>query len=155
MDITVRNKNNWSGEGIYVGRGSPLGNPYKLTNEEDRSIVIERYGAMLKRAIQKRDPHIISALHNIEAYLQEHGKCNLVRRMIDDYKPPLKPLKEYDIYGLDEIHEPKQLTDIGELAKEIRSKADKIRHSHNRNEMRRKGHEIVKLAKRIINLQEK
>jgi hypothetical protein len=78
-----------------------------------------------------------------------------VRRMIDDYKPPLKPLKEYDIYGLDEIHEPKQLTDIGELAKEIRSKADKIRHSHNRNEMRRKGHEIVKLAKRIINLQEK
>jgi hypothetical protein len=78
MDITVRNKNNWSGEGIYVGRGSPLGNPYKLTNEEDRSIVIERYGAMLKRAIQKRDPHIISALHNIEAYLQEHGKCNLI-----------------------------------------------------------------------------
>ena len=78
MDITIRNKKNWNGDGFYVGRPSPLANPFKLTNEEFRPIVLERYGAMLKNAIQKRDNRIITALHNIEAYLQEHGKCNLI-----------------------------------------------------------------------------
>jgi hypothetical protein len=78
MEIKVRNNQNWNGEGIYVGRGSPLGNPYRITDESDREMVIQRYGAMLKNAIIKRDPKIITALWNIEAYLQKHGKCNLV-----------------------------------------------------------------------------
>lgn len=43
--------------------------------------------------------------------------------------------------------------DIGMLAEAIHTKADGIRHSRSMNDMRRKGHEIVKLAKRIINLQ--
>ena len=78
MEIKVRNKNTWSGEGIYVGRPSPLSNPYRIQGDQTREIVLQRYGAMLKNAITKRDPRIITALHNIEAYLQEHGKCNLI-----------------------------------------------------------------------------
>lgn len=78
MEIKVRNLKTWNGEGIYVGRPSPLANPYKLDDEKDREIVLQRYGAMLKSAIQKRDPQIITALQNIEAYLQEHGKCDLI-----------------------------------------------------------------------------
>jgi len=78
MEITVRNKKNWTGDGFYVGRPSPLANPFKLTDEELRPIVLQRYGAMLKNAIQKRDRPIISALQIIEAYLIEHGKCNLI-----------------------------------------------------------------------------
>jgi hypothetical protein len=78
MEIKIRNKHNWTGEGIYVGRPSPLSNPYRIDDENNRMMVIERYGYMIKNAILKRDPKIITALHNIEAYLQEHGKCNLI-----------------------------------------------------------------------------
>ena len=78
MEITVRNRNNWTGEGFYVGRPSPLANPFKIEGDQTREIVLQRYGAMLKSAITKRDAQIITALHNIEAYLQEHGKCNLI-----------------------------------------------------------------------------
>lgn len=78
MEITVRNKNNWIGEGIYVGRGSPLGNPYKIEGNQTREIVLLKYGVMLKGAILKREPSILTVLQNIEAYLQEHGKCNLI-----------------------------------------------------------------------------
>lgn len=78
MEITVRNKKNWTGEGFYVGRPSPLSNPFRIEGDQTREIVLHRYGVMLKRAIQKRDAQIITALQNIEAYLIEHGKCNLI-----------------------------------------------------------------------------
>ena len=78
VKINVRNKKTWSGDGIYVGRPSPLSNPYKLTDESEREMILQRYGAMLKNAIMKRDSRIITALHNIEHYLQEKGECNLI-----------------------------------------------------------------------------
>ena len=78
MEINVRNKKTWNGDGFYVGRPSPLSNPYKIEGDQTREMVIERYGYMLLNAIKKRDVNIITALQNIEAYLQEHGKVNLI-----------------------------------------------------------------------------
>jgi hypothetical protein len=72
-------------------------------------------------------------------------------------KETLKPLKDYDIYKPEKKATATEILssydDVGMIAEAIRIKADDIRHSRNMNDMRRKGHEIVKLAKRILNLQ--
>jgi hypothetical protein len=78
VEIKIRNKSNYNGEGIYVGRGSPLGNSFRITDDQSRERVIKLYGKMLIRAIQDNQSHIITALTNIETFLHEHGKCNLI-----------------------------------------------------------------------------
>ena len=46
--IRVKNKREWIGKGEYVGRGTPLGNPYIMKNESQRESVIAHYRIWLK-----------------------------------------------------------------------------------------------------------
>ena len=78
MEINVRNKSKWKQEGFYVGRPTALANPFRITDDQTREIVIQRYGGMLKNAIQKRKPFIIKPLQTLEAHLIENRKIDLV-----------------------------------------------------------------------------
>ncbi|MHB8255399.1 MAG: DUF4326 domain-containing protein [Acidiferrobacter sp.] len=51
--------------GVYVGRPSPLGNPYALGADGDRAIVIAHYRDWLLARIDERDPVVITALLGI------------------------------------------------------------------------------------------
>lgn len=53
-EITVVNKRNFKGEGIYIGRPSPLGNPFCMNGEGDRERVIAQYKEWLKGEYQHR-----------------------------------------------------------------------------------------------------
>lgn len=78
FDINVRNRKHWNGEGFYVGRPSPLSNPFIIAGDQTREIVIKQYGNYLINTIKENDVHIITALQNIESYLIDNGKCNLI-----------------------------------------------------------------------------
>jgi len=78
MEIKVRNKRNWNGEGFYVGRPSPLSNPFIITDDQTRDICIQRYASLFIDAIQNRNPSIITALQNLESYLIKNQKLNII-----------------------------------------------------------------------------
>jgi hypothetical protein len=70
MLITVVNKHHLKDHGpadFYVGRGSPLGNPYKITSPEPahRTNVINLYRERLRSLIQQNDGPIIDELNLI------------------------------------------------------------------------------------------
>jgi hypothetical protein len=74
MEINIRNKNKWNQDGIYIGRPSVLSNPFKITEDQTREIVIQRYGYMLINAIQKRKYPIMAELQRLESLLLTHPK---------------------------------------------------------------------------------
>lgn len=55
-------------DGIYIGRGTPLGNPYHIGKDGDRVKVIEKYRQYLTKKIQDKDPIILEALNKIKQY---------------------------------------------------------------------------------------
>jgi hypothetical protein len=57
VTITIENKRFYHGPGIYIGRPSPLGNPFIIGPEGDRAEVIAKYAEWLPRAIAEW-PHI-------------------------------------------------------------------------------------------------
>lgn len=63
-EIHVVNKHHGT-KGIYIGRGSPLGNPYVIDANHSRDWVINEYRAYLKRKIHSNDHKICTALNLI------------------------------------------------------------------------------------------
>jgi hypothetical protein len=61
MEINVVNKHHMlTGEtGEYVGRGSPLGNPWTISPSRPREMVLEFYRAYLMRSLEVEDPDIM------------------------------------------------------------------------------------------------
>jgi len=74
MEINVRNKSKWNQQGVYIGRPSPLGNPFKITEDQPRDICIQRYAYGLIQSIQKKNYIIMEELQKIEALLLNHPK---------------------------------------------------------------------------------
>ena len=60
------------GETIYIGRGSPLGNPYPLGDYLTREHCIQDYEIYLKERILMRDSNIMAALKAIHSAAQDH-----------------------------------------------------------------------------------
>ncbi len=52
--IRIENKKRYCGEGVYIGRPSPLGNPYKIGEHGTRHEVLAKYRAWLWRQINLR-----------------------------------------------------------------------------------------------------
>ncbi len=52
--IRIENKKTYRGEGVYIGRPSLLGNPFKIGQHGTREEVVQRYKAWLWRQIQLR-----------------------------------------------------------------------------------------------------
>ena len=53
--IRIVNKRNYKGPGIYIGRPSPLGNPFVIGRDGDREEVIRKYRDFLQTAIRNED----------------------------------------------------------------------------------------------------
>lgn len=61
----------------YVGRPSPLGNPYKLHVGESRGSTLERYEKWLRGKIISRDPVVINELKRLREIHKIRGELYL------------------------------------------------------------------------------
>lgn len=75
LEINVVNKHHGT-QGEYIGRGSPLGNPYKLNDNEPRGSTIMRYSRYLYTKVRERDEAICNELQRL-AELAMEGPLNL------------------------------------------------------------------------------
>ena len=64
MTIKVVNMKT-GGRGIYIGRPSPLGNPFFMRDEADREEVVAKYHAWLMEKIKDQDPKVCGELQRI------------------------------------------------------------------------------------------
>lgn len=58
--------------GSYVGRPSPLGNPFELQRERDRPLVISQYGGWLQEQIAQRTPEVMAELDRLLTELRQN-----------------------------------------------------------------------------------
>jgi hypothetical protein len=63
--LIINKYKNPTTKGIYIGRGSPLGNPYPITEEQPRDYVIDKYEKYLIDRIINKDYIIINAINNL------------------------------------------------------------------------------------------
>ena len=49
--ISIKNKRSYRGPGVYVGRPSPLGNPFEIGRDGTRDEVVEKYEPWLREAL--------------------------------------------------------------------------------------------------------
>ena len=78
VEIRVLNKRLVGDCGEYVGRPSPLGNPFKLERESDRESVIERYEVWLREKIRTRDKAVCNELNRLFKIARDSGVLELV-----------------------------------------------------------------------------
>ena len=52
--IKIVNRKTYHGEGVYIGRPSLLGNPFRIGEHGTRQEALAKYGAWLWREIQKQ-----------------------------------------------------------------------------------------------------
>lgn len=79
MELIIRVTNKkYGGKGEYIGRPSPLGNPFYMESEEYREIVIRKYRNWLNEKIEEKDKSVIEELKRLQekAYANE-GKLEL------------------------------------------------------------------------------
>jgi hypothetical protein len=76
--ILVLNKRNAGTRGEYVGRPSPLGNPFKLEHELDWDAVITRYEVWLRERISARDQRVCHELNRLYVMARDTGLLELV-----------------------------------------------------------------------------
>lgn len=78
MNIKVKNKKTYKGEGEYIGRPSPLGNPFKINSEEDREESLSKYRVWLDEKLKDRDSKQSKELLRLLNILQTTGKLVLI-----------------------------------------------------------------------------
>jgi hypothetical protein len=84
VEINIRNKNTYSGEGEFIGRPSPLENPYKITKSRSRRTAIVMYAQYITDAIMNEgfasEDHeeIISELNRLFKILINNQKLDLI-----------------------------------------------------------------------------
>ena len=76
--ILVLNKRSAGSRGEYVGRPSPLGNPFKLKRELDRDAVIALYEIWLRERIADRDKKVCDELNRLYLIARDTGLLELV-----------------------------------------------------------------------------
>jgi hypothetical protein len=64
-------------DAAYVGRPTPLGNPYVLKREEDRDAVCDAYERWFSAKIEQKDPAIVEALRALYARALASGHLRL------------------------------------------------------------------------------
>lgn len=55
----------------YIGRPSPLGNPYVMRGENDRDRVCDAYAAWFAARVQARDPRVLEELKRLYKIARE------------------------------------------------------------------------------------
>jgi len=52
----------WDKEAEYIGRGSPLGNPFVMQTEQDRDTVCDAYEQWFRNKVKAQDPTVCNEL---------------------------------------------------------------------------------------------
>jgi hypothetical protein len=65
-------------QGIYVGRPTPLGNPFRLIKEEDRERVVNQYATWLNEQLRQGNPEVTRAMEELYGVLKRKGELTLI-----------------------------------------------------------------------------
>lgn len=57
----------------YIGRPSPLGNPFILTDESERDLVCDAYEQWFEQKLTEKDPAVMSELERLLALEAKQG----------------------------------------------------------------------------------
>ena len=52
-------------DATYIGRGSPLGNPFPMYDESERESVCDQYEKYLAERLKNKDPEIMDELYDL------------------------------------------------------------------------------------------
>ena len=81
MDIKIRNikfHKGDNGEGFYIGRPSPLGNPFKVSDALSREEAIQKYEEWITEKILQDDKEVIEYLSILFANLIRYQQITLL-----------------------------------------------------------------------------
>lgn len=74
--ITVVHCKRTSDSFVYIGRPSPLGNPFKLEKGMKKGSTLQKYEAWLRNKISNKDPEVCKELNRLYK-LAKKGSLNL------------------------------------------------------------------------------
>jgi hypothetical protein len=77
LQIRVARKGQGLG-GAYVGRPTPLGNPFRLEREAQREEVVARYAAWLEEELRQGNREVARALEELYRRLKRQGTLTLL-----------------------------------------------------------------------------
>ncbi len=77
LQITIARKGQGL-KGVYVGRPTPLGNPFRLESEEQREEVVARYATWLEEEIRQGNQQVARALGELYRKLKRKGTLTLL-----------------------------------------------------------------------------
>lgn len=63
MSISVGHK--WAPGAVYIGRPSPLGNPFVMKNEAERDRVCDAYEAWFEAQVKLKTPEVMQELRKL------------------------------------------------------------------------------------------
>lgn len=66
-----------TGKAFYVGRGSALGNPFRMYDESQRNEVCDKFNAYLRQKIAEHDRDILTALRTLHSHILLFGEVTL------------------------------------------------------------------------------
>lgn len=78
MHIQIRNKKNYKGSGFYVGRPTPLGNPFKISDTLTREESIKKYRDWLRRKVIEDNQNIVRSLDELFSFLVNNQNITLI-----------------------------------------------------------------------------
>lgn len=62
---------------MYIGRPSPLGNPFKLAAEAERDAVCDAYDRWLEQQVAEQNPQVLAELGKLAAQAKQTGRLTL------------------------------------------------------------------------------
>jgi hypothetical protein len=76
--IRIENKSTYKGDGFYVGRPSPLGNPFPIDAKTSRAKAINQYREWLMIQFETDDNPTTKAFMVLVHYYREHKELTLI-----------------------------------------------------------------------------
>jgi hypothetical protein len=76
--LKIRVARKGQAQGFYVGRPTPLGNPFRLIKEEDRDQVVDQYATWLDQQLHRGNPEVVRALEELYRALKRRGHITLL-----------------------------------------------------------------------------
>lgn len=55
----------WDKQAVYIGRGSPLGNPFVMENESDRDLVCDQYQVWFEQQVKDNNVLVMNELRRL------------------------------------------------------------------------------------------
>jgi hypothetical protein len=76
--LKIRVARKGQAQGFYVGRPTPLGNPFRLEREDQRDQVVNQYATWLDQQLRQGNPEVSRALGELYEALKRRGSVTLL-----------------------------------------------------------------------------